>query len=181
MKDNNNRKIIYLILFIFALCFSFGISLARFVANVVGNEDAKNVIVETGNLLLNYKEGNVLDVTGIYPGNTFTKEFTVTNVGTLPTTFNIGLSNVNNTFKNDELVVTISCTSYDVSTNEVSGTCDSYGEKVIPATASNLYTNISIDIGKKYVYVLGISFKETNSSQNYNQGASFKAKINIAE
>ena len=72
-------------------------------------------------------------------------------------------------------------TCYDASTNIVSGTCDSYDETVLPATSSSLYTNISIDVGKKYIYNLAISFKETNSSQNYNQGAIFKAKIDILE
>ena len=181
MIDKNARKIMYGILLTFALCLTMGIALASFVADVVGNADANDVTVKTGNLLLNYEDGNVLDVTGIFPGKTYYKDFTVENIGTLPTTFNIGFSNVENTFLNDELVVSITCTSYDASTNIVSGTCDSYDETVLPAASSSLYTNISIDVGKKYIYNLAISFKETNSSQNYNQGAIFKAKIDILE
>lgn len=181
MKNNINRKIIYLIIFIFALCLSLGISLAYFVVEVIGNEDAKDIVVETSNLLLNYKEGNILDVNGVFPGNTFTKEFTVENAGSGSTTFNIGLTDVNNTFINDELVVSINCTSYDIATNEVSGTCPSYEQKVLPITDSVLYNNIQIDKGKKYVYAFTITFIETNSSQNYNQGAKFKAKINVTE
>ncbi len=165
-----NKKFYLLIgLIVAAIALVIGTSYAYFMATVTGGDSGNETVIKSGNLSLTLTDNNSLTLNGI-PGDSASKEFTVTNTGTNETFYNIKMVDVTNTFvdKND-LVYTL------VGDNDVNIT-----ETVIPSTSDEyLATNITIGKGVTHNYTLTITFKETNDNQDDNKGATFSGKINI--
>ena len=165
-----NKKYYVLIgLIVSAIALVIGTSYAYFMANVTGGNDGNETVIKSGNLSLTLTDNETLSLNGI-PGDSASKQFTVTNNGTNETVYNIKMVDVTNTFvdKND-LVYTL------VGDNDVNIT-----ETVMPSTSDEyLATNISIDSGVTHTYTLVITFKETNDNQDDNKGATFSGRINI--
>ena len=86
MKDN---KILFGTFIVLLLLLTTGLSYAWFSANISGNENAKNVVVEAGTLSLVYTDGPEIKAQNIKPGWSTTKEVSVKNTGTLDTNYNI--------------------------------------------------------------------------------------------
>lgn len=84
-----------------------GITYAFFSANVVGNENANQTVIETADLRLVFNDTDILDLDNALPGVSNSKTFTVTNIGTARQRYDINITNVINTFINDELVYTV--------------------------------------------------------------------------
>ena len=182
-----NKTTIYLSV-VLGLLLVIGVSYAYFSITVNGNEEAKDITVTTGNLSLYYNSGPELKVNNIEPGKILIKEFTVTNTGDFDTEFDINMVDMINTIEKDELVYKLDCVSYEKYGQEGQteiGTCD--GQSTTPfnysevPTSQKLKGNNPIKTGITNKYTLTITFVETGSVQNYNQGKKFVGKIQINE
>ena len=71
------------------LIMTTGLSYAYFSTSVSGNNDAKDVIVETGTLKLVYTDSPEIVAEHIKPGWSTTKVVTVKNTGTLDVFYNL--------------------------------------------------------------------------------------------
>ena len=182
-----NKSVIYLSV-VLGLLLIIGVSYAYFSIIVSGNEEAKDITVTTGNLSLFYNSGPELKVDNIQPGYQLVKEFTVTNTGDFDTEFDINMVDMINTIEKDELVFSLDCVSYEKYGQEGQteiGTCDGQGTtpfiySEVP-TSQKLKGNNPIKTGITNKYKLTITFVETGSVQNYNQGKKFVGKIQINE
>ena len=185
-----NKKVIIGIALTILLLTAIGFTYAYFTANVTGNEEAEDVIVEAGTLSLVYEDGQELKLEKAFPGDYIEKVFTVTNTGTLDTEYSINFINLINTITNNELVVSYECTSYkdyiDVDNKGTErGTC--LGLTNEPILESELQTTIALSEGIAipsnitHEYIIRVTFKEMNIVQDYNQGKTFNTKIYINE
>ena len=175
------RTLIIGALFIMLLSL-FGLTYAFFNANVIG--DGKDIVVVGGSLSLHFEDGSEMTIDDAYPGDKIEKIFTVTNTGTLPTSYTMWWKDLTNTFINDELVMSLECTSYKEIDGEkvVNGTCSGLNETVIGTDSSfPIKSNIQIESGIIHEYKLIILFKEMGIIQNYNMNKSFGGTINIKE
>ena len=168
MKD---KKIMFGITLAFIFLVSVGFSYAYF-SNAITNKDVKNQVVETGTLQLTYTDGPEINIQNMKPGNTINKTITVKNTGSLEASYNIIWQKLINEITNDEMLIEGTCTSSN-------GTCDSIVSS--PISDKNIKKNISIASGVTHTYNLTITFKETNTSQNYNQGKKFSGVLGIEE
>ena len=175
MKD---KKIYLGVGLAFLLLMTISLSYAYFSASVSGNDNAKDVVVNTGTLLLVYTDGPEIKVENIRPGKTITKEVTVKNTGTLDTNYNIIWQSLINEITNNELVLSATCQRLNAS-GAVEGTCKPITE--LPVKAKTISKNISIEAGFTHKYTFTFLFKETNSSQDYNQGKKFSGVLGIEE
>ena len=168
MKD---KKIIFGITLAFIFLASVGFSYAYFSNSIVQNE-VKDQVVETGTLQLTYTDGPEINIQNMKPGNTINKTITVKNTGSLEAKYNIIWQELTNEITNDEMLIEGTCTS-------TSGNCDSIESS--PISDKSIKKNISIASGVTHTYNLTITFKDTNASQNYNQGKKFSGVLGIEE
>ena len=175
MKD---KKIYLGVGLAFLLLMTISLSYAYFSASVKGNENAKDVVVNAGTLSLVYADGPEIKVENIRPGKTITKEVTVKNTGTLDTNYNIIWQSLINEITNNELVLSATCQRLNANGTE-DGTCKPITE--LPVKAKTISKNISIEAGFTHKYTFTFLFKETNSSQDYNQGKKFSGVLGIEE
>ena len=175
MKDN---KILIGTALVLLLLLTTGLSYAYFSTAVKGNDNAKDVVVNAGTLSLVYTDGPAINVQKIKPGWTTTKTVSVKNNGTLDTAYNIVWQELTNTILKNELVLSATCKRLNES-GAVDGTCESITE--LPVRAKRIAKNISIESGFTHEYTFTFLFKETNSSQDYNQGKEFNGLLGIEE
>ncbi len=173
-----NKKIYLGVGLAFLLLMTISLSYAYFSTNVSGNDNAKDVVVNAGTLSLVYTDGPEIKVENIRPGKTITKEVTVKNTGTLDTNYNIIWQSLINEITNDELVLSATCERLN-STGTVEGTCTSISQA--PISDTTIGRKISIESGITHKYTFTITFKETNTDQNYNQGKKFNGVLGIEE
>ena len=168
MKD---KKIIFGITLAFIFLASVGFSYAYFSNSIVQNE-VKDQVVETGTLQLTYTDGPEINIQNMKPGNTINKTITVKNTGSLEAKYNIIWQELTNEITNDEMLMEGTCTSSN-------GTCESIVST--PISSKTIKKDISIASGVTHTYNLTITFKDTNSSQNYNQGKKFSGVLGVEE
>ena len=178
-----NNKLVYGILLLVAFIVSTSVTYAWFSQQISGNEDAKEMLVETGTLELLFQDGPEIEGKYVNPSWTASKTFKVTNTGTLDTNYTIWWKDFENTIEQDELVYSLTCTSYsDYDTNTEGGNCYGFENKVMnSADDLRILSNIAIPSGYTHEYEITLIFKETGSNQNYNQGKRFNGTINIKE
>lgn len=82
-----NIQIIISIIVLFTLTFVYTYSF--FSNEVIGNDDANDIITTTGRLSLTYNGTSAAKMLNAMPGDSVTKTFTVENTGTLETTYDI--------------------------------------------------------------------------------------------
>ena len=163
-----NKKIVIPALLILMLVIIGGVTYAYFTAGVEGNNEAKNAVANTGVESLKYDGTSVISLEDALPGAYHEIKFSIENIGTLPTKYQIDLVNVVNTFVNDELVYTLTLEGKE-----------EIDEKVMPYTDATLIDYETIEIGDVHNYTLTLHFKETGKNQNSNQGAAFAGIIQI--
>ena len=168
MKD---KKIIFGITLAFIFLASVGFSYAYF-SNAITNKDVKDQVVETGTLQLTYTDGPEINIQNMKPGNTINKTITVKNTGSLEAKYNIIWQKLINEITNDEMLIEGTCTSSN-------GTCESIVST--PISSKTIKKGISIAPGVTHTYNLTITFKDTESSQNYNQGKKFSGVLGVDE
>lgn len=181
MEQNNKSTIFLTVIAIATLLVAVvGATFAFFSANVQGNNDASSVIVKTAKLGIVYEFGQELRGENINTGWTSeAKTFTVENTGDVDMTYHIGWVNVVNTFgdeidgvvgKPEELTYTITCDN-GISLSNV---------QMPTAATADIQRDITIAPKATHKCSITVSFAETNSDQNYNQGRTFAGKINVS-
>lgn len=185
MKD---KKIIYGSMLVFVFLLTVGLTYAYFSGGITGNETAKDITVQMGNLSLFYDSGQEIKANNIEPGKIITKEFTVTNTGDFNASFNINMIDMINTIEKDELVYTLTCEAFENYKNSSQtslGECEGEDSTVLlyskTPTSQTIKENNRIKTGITNKYTLTITFNETGSAQNYNQGKSFSGKLYIGD
>ena len=174
MKD----KKIYILLVVSILITVIGVSLAFFALNIVGNENAKDVVITTGDLRLLLTDGNAVSLSDAKPGDSVTKTITVKNTGTKEISYNLVWQDLVNGITNNELIVDGTCKNLNASNTE-DGTCSAISKKAVKE--GNITSNIPIKPGYTHEYVVRVTFKDTGTLQNYNLNKSFTGKIGITE
>ena len=174
MKD----KKIYILLVVSILITVIGVSLAFFALNIIGNENAKDVVITTGDLKLLLTDGNAVSLSDAKPGDSVTKTITVKNTGTKEISYNLVWQNLVNGITNNELIVDGTCKNLNASNTE-DGTCSAISKKAVKE--GNITSNIPIKPGYTHEYVVRVTFKDTGTLQNYNLNKSFTGKIGITE
>ena len=175
MKD---KKILFGTFISLLVLLTTGLSYAYFSTSVSGNNDAKDVVVETGTLKLVYTDSLEIVAEHIKPGWSTTKVVTVKNTGTLDVSYNLVWQELTNEITNNELVISASCERLNNS-NAVEGTCESITESSVEN--NKIKKNISIESGITHKYTFTITFKEMNQGQDYNQNKKFNGVIGVEE
>ena len=173
-----NKKILFGTFIALLLLLTTGLSYAYFSTSVSGNNDAKDVVVETGTLKLVYTDSPEIVAEHIKPGWTTTKVVTVKNTGTLDAAYNLVWQELTNEITNNELVISASCERLNNS-NAVEGTCESITESSVGN--NKIKKNISIESGITHKYTFTITLKEMNQGQDYNQNKKFNGVIGVEE
>ena len=176
MKDD--KKYIYVVAVLLLVVVALGISYAWFSAIITGNDTAKNNRVVTGDLELTYTDTNEISLDNVIPGDSFTKEVSVKNTGTLDVKYNLVWQSLTNTITNNELVIEATCKRLN-SSGTVEGTCESISRKAV--SSNKIKSNISIEPGITHVYTIKVTFIDTGEPQNYNKNKSFNGKLGIEE
>lgn len=184
---SNNKKIFISVVVLISV-FIISYTYAQFELLVEGNDNSEAQNVTTGTLSLDFTDGAALTGLDIYPGAVFTKNIKVTNTGTIDTAYSIGWSSLQNEIMYDELVYSYTCTSYsayyaeDDNRNVEAGACDDKLATPVGNDASALLAqDVQIANQITHVYELSISFIDTSSNQNYNQGKIFGGVLNIVD
>ena len=146
-----------------------GVSYAYVSLNVTGNEEASSMKVDIAQLELTFTDGNVVNISGIFPGTTVTKTFSVTNNTSTATNYDIKMSDVFTTFTEDELVYTLSSTNSGATKTET----------IMPNNDGLIKAKVLIAGNTTQTYTMSITWKEKNDYQNYNSGATYHGKIQI--
>ena len=176
----NKKTFIISILIVFITI--IGVSYAFFSSNVIGT--GKDNIVSAGSLSLHFEDGDEMTISDAYPGDKIEKIFTITNTGTLTTSYTMWWKDLTNTYINDELVMSLECNSYKILDGEKTkfGSCENLEETVIGTESKvPIKSNIQIEDGIIHEYKLTVLFKEMNKLQNYNMNKTFTGTINIKE
>jgi hypothetical protein len=176
MKDD--KKYIYVVAVLLLVVVALGISYAWFSAIITGNDTAKNNKVVTGDLELTYTDTNEISLDNVIPGDSFTKEVSVKNTGTLDVKYNLVWQSLTNTITNNELVIEATCKRLN-SSGAVDGTCEAISQKAV--SSNKIKLNIAIEPGITHVYTVKVTFIDTGEPQNYNKNKSFNGKLGIEE
>ncbi|MEG1995767.1 MAG: InlB B-repeat-containing protein [Bacilli bacterium] len=175
--EKNNKKVILTLSIVSALTLLLavvGITYAYFTANVIGNDKASSMIVNTGTLSVDFIDGPQISLPNAMPGASVTKTFKVINTGTVPVHYNIRWDKVVNTFATkSDLVYEVKRSTGKVIT----------GEAVAPEFNEYLpgATDLIINKDEMHEYTFKITFKETGAAQNDNQGKSFSGMLQVLE
>ena len=181
---------IFISLNILVLISLFGMAYAYFKATINNAESASTISVESGELTINY-QGNTANivVSGIVPGWSETKKFTLSGKNTTKTNefhtdnnlyYKIILAIDNNTFSEGALTYSLAKDSTS-STNgkmadEASGTINQSGNQII---GYGYFSETSTFVD--HIYNLTISFPSTEYEQSADNGKSFAAHVTIGE
>ena len=161
-----------LLSFIGILLLTVGISFSyAYFSTLVENNTGSENVITSGSMELAYVDGDSVTLENALPGTVVEKMFSVKNVGTIKTTYDVYFSELLNGFVDtSDLVYTVSSSSG----------CQSLEEKTIPEVSSKdskLVSNCSINPGQKHDYILHVKFKETEDNQDDNKGKTFSTKI----
>ena len=109
------------------------------------------------------------------PGESVEKTFQVKNTGNGPVDYFLYFGELLNTFKNDELVYTLT----DMSNNSIE--VNNAPVRKINATNIPVSDTMSIDVGITKNYKLTITFLNKDYDQSANANAKFSLKLKISE
>ena len=174
MKKHNDKKVILLGILGFLLIIGIviGYSSAYFVASIVNKTPSQDALITTGSMELEFTDGSQVSLENTIPGSYVIKTFSVKNVGSVSTYYDIYLSDLINTFVDkSDLVFSL--------TSNAGGA--SVSETVVPSESSKIVSNQLINVNKTHYYTLRIDFKETDENQDDNTGKLFSSVIRINE
>ena len=75
----------------------------------VNRSNTSSVIIKTGSISLFFAHGNTINDPNILPGWTTSRTLTITNNGSLPTSYALVWLTLNNEISHDELVISATC------------------------------------------------------------------------
>ena len=162
------------IIFLISVSTSYG-----YFSSTIRNDSVKDQVVTTGTLSLRYVDGDEINMQNITPGATVTKTVYVANTGTLNATYNLVWQELVNEIANNEMVLEAKCTRLNSASETESGTCEGVSSNAI--LSNTIKKNISIEPNITHKYDITITFKDTNTSQNYNQRKKFNGVIGVKE
>ena len=179
MENNNkkevyikfNKKVVSISFLALALFMLLAVSYAYFTATVTGNDTAKKTTVTTGSMSLKLTGPTEIEPTNMVPGDSVSITFKVENTGNIAAIYSLDMIEVSNNFNpKSDLVYSIKS---DKGANKEN--------TVAPSSNGTLVPNIYIGTGndKIHNYTLTITFLETHSNQNSNQGKTFSGKVQI--
>ena len=194
---NRRQKIIVSITGIFlVLMILVGLTYAYFLTKITGNTNTKSISVTTANLVLEYGENTnvVQGINNAEPGYSVEKIFTATNKGNSTVTYGAALEDiVNGLSRQEDLVYTLTCTSYlkdgfklasdGTITGTVDGDCSGVtSETKFPSTSTlSIMTTNTIDTTHTHAYKLTVTYKEMGVDQSVDMNKTFSAKVNIVD
>ena len=154
------------------------VSYAYFIKGI-SFDPTNNTRVTTADMVSpEFKDGDVVNVTDLLPGDSFTKSFAVINNGKETFKFKIVLNNVSNTFTRKQDVI------YELYEVGSSGTKTLIKSAQWPDTTSVLSksdTSLTVDAKAKKDYELKVTYKEEDVNQLDDQGKTISGKIFIEE
>ena len=184
----NNMKIIKIILILLVITSVFGVigfTYSYFSLEIEGTP--KDVVMNTGDLRLEYLDDTKLSLENALPGDSITKKIIVKNVGTKEVSYNIAWKDLINQINYFDLHLDMKCKSYknyEESSQVEYGECKSF-YKAIPYTetkiSKDIKRDIAIEAGVTHVYELTITFLSRNYSQDENLNKNFSGKIELEE
>ncbi|MBO4245815.1 MAG: hypothetical protein J5892_03660 [Bacilli bacterium] len=163
-----------------------GATFAYFSVIITGNESATSTIIRTANIKITYTAGTNINLTSASPGDTANLTFSVANEGDRELSYKVKWTDVANTF--GSLVGEVSGVAEELyyTVNVVDNNSNSvYTLSRTTAPSTNGYINlnsgnaITIAGGVTHNYTLTMTFEETSSAQNYNQGRTFTGAVDI--
>ena len=155
-----------------------GLTYAYYLTRIEGNTNTNSISVTTADLKLEYRDGNgEITATGLMPGDSITKTFTVENTGENKVNgYTIVIENVvNELSRKEDLTYTLTCKLDDGSL------CGETKDNKYPNTSNVaiIYAN-DIDIDVKHNYELVINYVYLDDvNQSDDMGKTFSGKINI--
>ena len=160
---------------LFMVLFVIGVTYAWFNSNLIGNEAAKDTIVQTGTLSINYSNGYNIEGKNILPNWSETKTFTVENTGSREAFYELDWANITNEFINKENLV-YSITGVSNGTKEPGSVL----ETMIPTTGTNIkiFSNIEIEPKEIHTYTIILKYKD-NGNQNSDMGKNLNGKLGV--
>ena len=170
-----NKKKIILSSIIVSVVILMGIgTYAFFTADIEGNIKNNNIVQTTGTLSIEYIDGQNINAESIEPGWSGTKTFTIKNTGTLPVSYDIVFANLINTFINDEVIYSGTCTGNQ-------STCEIIEQGIVDDEDFLIKQKILIEPEEEHSYKIEIEFIETDANQDYNNQSTLSGKISIYE
>ena len=178
MENKVSNKYFYIISIIVALLV-IGITITASFAFFTnsGSTTGTATVITSGSMSLELVDGEVVGLSqGMVPGQKVQKRFKVRNTGSLPTTYNIYLSEIINTFADkSDLVYRLTSTDGGYNTTSDQEVPSEVGEQ------SKIISNKVIDANQEHNYILEIEFLNKNENQDDNKGKTFSAKLQINE
>ena len=176
---NKSIAITFIFIFVLLLLGILGFSYAYFqpILSSTGN----NNLIVSKDLRLLFSDESISEGE-IYPGESYSKKFTVTNNGANTSYYEIKWQDYNNSFTNDEIHIELKCVSYTNYFNgskAVSGTCEGFSDKAV--TSDPLKEAVEITSGKTHEYEVILTFIETGTNQDYNKGKVFNSTLDVVE
>ena len=188
MKQNNHKNINLFTIIGIVVCMiiiTVGATYAYFTANITGSETATSISVGAATITIVYATTDSITATNIAPGWSATRNFTLTGTNTQSSdtnktvNYDINLVASANTFSTGALKYTLAGTN-----------TGSNGTVATVATATNIPTGavttvlgsgtfVGAATSKVHTYLLTVTFPDTGSAQNGEQGKSFAGKITI--
>ena len=147
-----------------------GLTYAYYKTRINGNTKDKSISVTSKKLEITYGDGNgVIEGTGIEPGYTTTKTFTVENTGDQTLSYSIKLDNITNTFsRTEDWTYVLKKGNIEVSSG------------VLPTKDSYILDTVSIDSKTTDSYSLTITYANlTDVDQSVDMGAILSLRVNI--
>ena len=172
--DNSKRdKKFTILLTAIIVCLLITIISTTFAYFTISNKTGSEETITSGTMRLTLTDGSKVETENMLPGDYIEKQFTVTNTGSLATSYDIYLSEVINTFT-DKTDLVYSITSAD-------GGYNTANPVQAPSASAKIIDNQSIAYNGVHHYTLRITFLNKNENQDDNQGKSFSGKIQINE
>ncbi|MFA7120141.1 MAG: hypothetical protein WC277_01535 [Bacilli bacterium] len=194
MKKETKNKITekgnilkFIIPIVLLLLITIGTTFAYFTASITGTESTTTITVSGGTMDITFNGGDNINLTGIFPREAAlaTKTFTVTgnNTTTLTMDYHLNLIIESSTFSYGSLKYKLTSTNTggngtiapSITTMQDVGS----GARSIFLGNGTFAGPTSGD--KVHTYVLDIYFPNNDENQNYDQGKSFGAHIEILE
>src|SRR5574344_711501 len=177
--DKRHKVMIVILSILNVVVLLVGVSYAYYVATISGNETSKSLEGTSSNLEITFADGGAtVSASGIAPGWSAPKTFTVTNTGNDTAYYKIKLYDLTNTFtvKDSWSYTGFSSITYSLTSTGGANT----PESSLPTTDSLASAAASIAKNVTHTYTMTINYKTfANVDQTADMGKTFSFKIGI--